>query len=369
MNDDKALTVFSAPTMSLIEAQERRQALIEFTKSIMVKGVHYGIIPGTDKPTLLKPGAELLATFFGMAVRFEVAEKVTDWIGADHGDEPFFFYQYRTSLYRDGVLVAEGLGSCNSREKKYRWRWVSEESVPPHLNLDSLVKKAGKATEFEFAINAAKTSGKYSKPQEYWDRFTDAIVDGDAIPGTRETSRGMSPTWTIDSTVYRTPNEDIADQVNTIDKMAQKRSLIAAVLIAVNASEFYTQDIEDMDFGPIVEGEIVKDEPPKNTVAKKQPPPKQKKPSPKKSNGQKDIEHTILHSEANDFIDLMQKAINRYPTDKAVKGAMKKLGYDAVSRTPADRVVAYQHLSEYAELRNGGMDSNEAVDQVINKPE
>src|SRR5436305_40562 len=41
----------------------------------------------------------------------------------------------------------------------------------------------------------------------------------------------------------------IADQVNTIQKMAQKRSLVAAVLIAVNASEFFTQDVEDMPFG------------------------------------------------------------------------------------------------------------------------
>jgi hypothetical protein len=41
------------------------------------------------------------------------------------------------------------------------------------------------------------------------------------------------------------PNEDIASQVNTINKMAQKRALVAATLIAVNASEFFTQDLED----------------------------------------------------------------------------------------------------------------------------
>lgn len=43
-------------------------------------------------------------------------------------------------------------------------------------------------------------------------------------------------------------NPDIADQVNTIQKMSQKRSLVGAVLLAVNASEFFTQDIEDMHF-------------------------------------------------------------------------------------------------------------------------
>jgi hypothetical protein len=45
--------------------------------------------------------------------------------------------------------------------------------------------------------------------------------------------------------VGRVPNPDICDQVNTIQKMATKRALIAAVLIAVNASEFFTQDVED----------------------------------------------------------------------------------------------------------------------------
>ncbi|HYY58986.1 MAG TPA: hypothetical protein VE842_16775, partial [Pyrinomonadaceae bacterium] len=43
----------------------------------------------------------------------------------------------------------------------------------------------------------------------------------------------------------RVPNAEIADQVNTIQKMGQKRSLIAATLLAVNASEFFTQDVED----------------------------------------------------------------------------------------------------------------------------
>jgi len=36
-----------------------------------------------------------------------------------------------------------------------------------------------------------------------------------------------------------------------VQKMAQKRALIAATLLAVNASEFFTQDIEDM----VIDGE------------------------------------------------------------------------------------------------------------------
>ena len=47
--------------------------------------------------------------------------------------------------------------------------------------------------------------------------------------------------------LYRNPNPDGADVVNTIQKMAQKRALVAATLIATSASEFFTQDVEDAD--------------------------------------------------------------------------------------------------------------------------
>ena len=59
----------------------------------------------------------------------------------------------------------------------------------------------------------------------------------------------MSTAWEIDvdTTLYRIPNPDAADVVNTIQKMAQKRALVAATLIATSASEFFTQDVEDTD--------------------------------------------------------------------------------------------------------------------------
>jgi hypothetical protein len=57
----------------------------------------------------------------------------------------------------------------------------------------------------------------------------------------------MAAAWEmdVDATLYRVPNPDAADVVNTIQKMAQQRALIAATLIAVSASEFFTQDVED----------------------------------------------------------------------------------------------------------------------------
>src|ERR1039458_2434699 len=56
-------------------------------------------------------------------------------------------------------------------------------------------------------------------------------------------------TWEIDvdTALYRIPNPDGADVVNTIQKMAQKRALVAATLLATSASEFFTQDVEDAE--------------------------------------------------------------------------------------------------------------------------
>ena len=42
------------------------------------------------------------------------------------------------------------------------------------------------------------------------------------------------------------PNDDLADQYNTVLKMSNKRSLVAAVLNVTAASDIFTQDIEDM---------------------------------------------------------------------------------------------------------------------------
>jgi hypothetical protein len=39
---------------------------------------------------------------------------------------------------------------------------------------------------------------------------------------------------------------------NTIMKMAQKRAFVGAILIATGASEYFTQDIEDMEFGGVI---------------------------------------------------------------------------------------------------------------------
>ena len=138
---ETALTVQSPhlmPAMSMMEARSRFQSLVAFTSDIMREGVDYGTIPGTNKPTLLKPGAEKLTTFFGLSTRFDIIEKVEDWIGDQHGGEPFFYYWFRCEMRRGDLLIAEADGSCNSWESKYRYR--TAERKCPNCGQTTIIK-------------------------------------------------------------------------------------------------------------------------------------------------------------------------------------------------------------------------------------
>src|SRR5918911_3676390 len=104
------------PALSIDLAVERYEAINQFVGRILKKDIDYGTIPGTEKLTLLKPGAEKLTTFFGLSTRFQLLERVEDWTGDSHGGEPFFYYLYRCQLYRGDALIAGADASCNSRE-------------------------------------------------------------------------------------------------------------------------------------------------------------------------------------------------------------------------------------------------------------
>jgi hypothetical protein len=207
------------PAMSIESAVERYNAVTEFVSRVLRKDVDYGVIPGTEKRTLLKPGAEKLTTFFGLSTRFQLLERIEDWTGDEHCGEPFFYYLYRCQLFRGDHLIAEGDASCNSRETKYRWR--EAQRTCPACGQAAIVK--GREEYGGGWLCFRKRGGCGAK-----------YPDGDEVIESQQTGRVFNP--------------DIADQVNTIQKMAQKRSLVGAVLLAVNASEFFTQDVEDMHF-------------------------------------------------------------------------------------------------------------------------
>ncbi|HXG64222.1 MAG TPA: hypothetical protein VNO70_03885 [Blastocatellia bacterium] len=214
------------PALSTEQAVARFNAVVEFVRTVMREGVDYGNIPGTDKPTLLKPGAEKLCTLFGLSSRFQLIRSEEDWSGKEHDGEPFFYYLYRCQLWRGDIIIAEGDGSCNSFEQKYRYREAQRKC--PSCGQAAIIR--GKEEYGGGWLCFRKRGGcgvKY-------------LIDDAEITG---------------QPAGRVSNENIADQVNTIQKMAQKRALIAATLLAVNGSEFFTQDNEDRTISiPPIEG-------------------------------------------------------------------------------------------------------------------
>lgn len=165
----------------------------EIVRQSMRENQDYGVIPGTKKPTLLKPGAEKIAKLLGLADYYDILDKHEDW------DRPFFRYLIKCRLVtvNSGITISEGLGECNSMESKYRWRWVFPSELPASVDKDKLMKK------------------------------------------TINTRNGKAP-------MYRIDNDDVFSQVNTIIKMAKKRALVDAALSAGRLSEIFTQDVEDM---------------------------------------------------------------------------------------------------------------------------
>lgn len=79
-----------------------------------IQGHDFGIIPGTgSKPTMLKPGAEKIVMLLGLTSEFQILESTRDF------DQGFFQYQIKCQLKKNGLVVTEGIGSANTRERKY----------------------------------------------------------------------------------------------------------------------------------------------------------------------------------------------------------------------------------------------------------
>lgn len=208
--------LYVAPVVGIEEAKNKFEMVRKYTANCLTKDVDYGTVSGVSKPSLLKPGAEKICSLFGLTARFSCVDKILNWNGEGNPDnEPFFYFEYKCELYRGGEFVGSCDGSCNSWEKKYRYR--KGELVCPNCG-----KPLRKSKNSDGYYCWAKTGGCGAQFQANDSRITSQKV-GDV------------------------KNFDTAEQVNTFQKMAQKRAYVGATLIACNLSEYYTQDIEDMD--------------------------------------------------------------------------------------------------------------------------
>lgn len=113
----------NAPDTPFDAAMERlTQIKRMLADGTLIKGEDYGEIAGSKKPTLLKPGAQKLMAAFSLAsiVRDVVRDSRTEEF-ANGTRKEFIAYRVIVTLQNklSGMTEAEGVGSCNSGERKY----------------------------------------------------------------------------------------------------------------------------------------------------------------------------------------------------------------------------------------------------------
>lgn len=178
----------------------------QLMKAVMKEGEHYGVIPGTNKPSLLQPGAQKLTFTFRLADRdVEVIEK----------ELPNNHREYRVHkqivALSSGAVLAEAWGVCSTMETKYRYRNVADyEDTGEPIPADSKERKQEYRKQ---GFGMKKVNGAW-----LWVKYKDSS---------------------------RVENPDIADTYNTVLAMADKRAFVRGTIKALAASDLFTHDIED----------------------------------------------------------------------------------------------------------------------------
>lgn len=156
---DEGLTMVCSPD----EARHRLAELQKFVASVMQEGLDFGTVPGCgDKKVLLQPGAQKLAEIYGLTASYEFVDRTLDFEGG------FLMYTIRCRLSRGERVVAECVGSCNSREKKYRNQQCYDVA-------NTILKMAEKRAFVGATISSTRSSGL----------FTQDILDEDDAPRRR----------------------------------------------------------------------------------------------------------------------------------------------------------------------------------------
>ncbi|AEE98048.1 hypothetical protein [Mahella australiensis] len=151
----------------IAKAVQMRDALDMLFEQLLEPKVDYDRIPGTDKPTLLKPGAEILCRVFKLAQgKADILDRNEDF------EKGIFSYVVGMPLIHieSGAQVAYGIGSANSYERKYRYRKDSKgntvENADPADLQNTLIKMANKRAFIDAVLKATAASRKFTQDME-----------------------------------------------------------------------------------------------------------------------------------------------------------------------------------------------------------
>lgn len=209
---NQAVVNFEEYAMSTDGVLRQVQVIQEVMRGVMKHDEHYGTIPGTNKPSLYKPGAEKLSLVFRLRPEYDIRR--SDLMNG-HRE-----YEVVCTLYHipTGQSVGQGVGSATTMEGKYRFRGGEKEGTGQ------------------------------SVPREYWNLKNAGKMDeAKALIGGPGFGVGkINGNWEICMIGEKQEHDNPADYYNTVLKMAKKRAHVDAILTATAASDIFTQDVEDM---------------------------------------------------------------------------------------------------------------------------
>jgi hypothetical protein len=159
----------ATPYLSVTQVREHVARVQQIVRDVLIEGEvvggkivkdgHYSKLPGCgNKKVLLKPGAEKLCLAFNLVPRYQFdIVKIDEDENTPPGHRD---YEVTCELYNrvTGTFVGQGMGSCSTLEKKYRYRTRYEgrdritEENPCLADVYNTAKKVGCKRSFVHAV-------------------------------------------------------------------------------------------------------------------------------------------------------------------------------------------------------------------------
>ncbi|WP_313758447.1 hypothetical protein [Tissierella sp.] len=142
-------------------SMEKIQQFQKIVQGALSEGHDYGAaFHGSSKPSLLKPGAEKILMLLGLASEYEIIEKIQNY------EDGFFAYTVRCVLTKAGQVITEGLGHCNSKEKKYEG-----DKQDKYMLGNTCLKMAKKRAQVDAALTVGSLSNIFTQDLEDMAQF------------------------------------------------------------------------------------------------------------------------------------------------------------------------------------------------------
>lgn len=204
-------------------------------KSMLIDGVDYGMIPGVDKPCLFKAGAEKIQYLLGLTPQYTLLDRCYEPMEKnDKGEvtkDSYYRYEFMCSLYRGDIKVAEGVGTANTREKKY----VSQAKYGTYPDdLCNTVMKIAKKRAFLDAIVAVACIS---------DMFTQDLEDNETIKKMKVDKKTKVGKVTID---------DVKALAMEAWKNGVSTEGLQEIMQSVNSKYQKSTDIDKKDYATIL---------------------------------------------------------------------------------------------------------------------